>query len=202
MEFRAATKAESEYAYTQEKDIMESAGDIGHVRQDFGSSGQEFWTTWWDGCRPDLHTEEFNNDLTSVINRFRDSETADNFLKSRTLMAKYCYSHPEANISGDFRNWVVRADTDKYTYMMRLNPNRGEYNLYCYCYRKDLLNEVLNGPDRELHHKLEPDRIELDPEDLQHHAEPRRDPAESYSPAESAQASNERVMSRESGYEI
>ena len=34
----------------------------------------------------------------------------------------------------------MRVDTDKYAYMMRLNPNKGEYNLYCYCYRRDWLD--------------------------------------------------------------
>lgn len=34
----------------------------------------------------------------------------------------------------------VRVDTEKYAYLLRLNPNKGEYNLYCYCYVKDWLD--------------------------------------------------------------
>ena len=37
----------------------------------------------------------------------------------------------------------LRADTADYAYMLRLNPNRGEYSLYCYCYRRDWLEHHL-----------------------------------------------------------
>lgn len=32
--------------------------------------------------------------------------------------------------------------------IMRLNPNRGEYNLYCYCYQKEWLNNHLKNAER------------------------------------------------------
>ena len=31
---------------------------------------------------------------------------------------------------------------------MRFNPNRGEYNLYCYCYQKEWLNSHLKNAER------------------------------------------------------
>ena len=42
----------------------------------------------------------------------------------------------------------VRVDTDKYAYLIRLNPNKGEYNMYCYCYRRDWLDDHIRQARR------------------------------------------------------
>ncbi len=36
----------------------------------------------------------------------------------------------------------------KYAYLLRLNPDRGEYNLYCYCYRRDWLDQHLKDAEK------------------------------------------------------
>ena len=48
----------------------------------------------------------------------------------------------------DEEYYGFRVDTDSYTYMMRLNPNKGEYNMYCYCYRRDWLDQHLHNAER------------------------------------------------------
>lgn len=47
-----------------------------------------------------------------------------------------------------FRYYGVRVDTEKYAYLLRLNPDRGEYNLYCYCYRRDWLDQHLKDAEK------------------------------------------------------
>ena len=42
----------------------------------------------------------------------------------------------------------VRVDTQKYAYLCRLNPNKGEYNLYCYCYIKDWLDKHIRSAEK------------------------------------------------------
>ena len=42
----------------------------------------------------------------------------------------------------------VRVDTEKYAYLLRLNPNAGDYNLYCYCYRRDWLDDHIKQAER------------------------------------------------------
>ena len=42
----------------------------------------------------------------------------------------------------------VRVDSEKYAYLLRLNPDRGEYNLYCYCYRRDWLDQHLKDAEK------------------------------------------------------
>lgn len=39
-------------------------------------------------------------------------------------------------------------DSNEYAYLFRLNPNKGEYNIYCYPYRKDWLNQHLKKAQR------------------------------------------------------
>ena len=63
-------------------------------------------------------------------------------------MSKFCYEHPESSYEDDRNQYGVRVDTERYSYLMRLNPNRGEYNLYCYCYQKEWLNNHLKNAER------------------------------------------------------
>ena len=127
---------ERKYTYTQSTQIMSQTGCIGHLRADMGSDGEAFFSSWNDH-RGDLNTPEFKEDIDRVINTLRED-----LLKSRGSISKYCSTHPEASFGND-REWGARVDTDEYAYLMRLNPNRGEYNLYCYCYKRAWLNQHL-----------------------------------------------------------
>ena len=143
LSIRPVTGTEHLYCYTQSSQIKCQTGSIGYLRADMDTNGQGFFSTWND-FQKDLKTDEFKAEFDIVINQLRDS----GFLKNRTELGKYCFSHPEAIIGGDRSEFGFRADTEKYSYMMRLNPNKGEYNLYCYCYRKDWLNSHLKEAER------------------------------------------------------
>ena len=143
---RAMTKDESVYCYTQSAEFRNESGLIGHLRADFGS-GEQFYSSWW-GFREELNTGEFKKDIDFVINGLREK---NEFLASRKKMAKYCREHPEGVIYDDgfSSSYGVRVDTEKYVYMMRLNPMAGTYNLYCYCYVKDVLDEHIRKNEVE-----------------------------------------------------
>ncbi len=66
---------------------------------------------------------------------------------SRDQLRKFCYGNPTASFGND-REWGIRADTPHYSYLMRLNPNKGEYNLYCYCYQRDWLDHHIQQARR------------------------------------------------------
>lgn len=118
------------YSSDGEKDI--SPMRIGHVRADFGSTGTEFWHTWWPDPKEELNNQEFKDDLTSVIDNLREK---GNLLENRQALARFCAKTPEADM-GDDRQYGIRVDTEKYTYFLRLSPHKGDYNLYCYCFKK------------------------------------------------------------------
>lgn len=138
---RPAEKAEQKYAYTLEVDDW-GYGCVGHLRADFGSSGREFWSSWADH-NPALKTDEFRATLDDVINRLRENEVFHP-LKSRTKMSRFCADYPEAAEDGGWGgNHIFRADAGDYTFIMRMNPNPGFYNLYCYCYVTEKLERSL-----------------------------------------------------------
>lgn len=137
---RPHTKEEYDFAYSQDKEIMQNCGYIGHLRADFGSSGNEFHSTWWDGDST-KKTEVFKKEFDEVINSLRFDEQFGGLLASRGKMGGYCYKQPEAQIDDWCKSSIFRCDTENYSYMLRCNSVKGDYNLYCYCYEKDMLDK-------------------------------------------------------------
>lgn len=133
---------EYNFAYTQKQHILEDSGCIGHLRVDLGSNGQGFYSNW-DDHRPELNSPEFKQEFDDVINALREQEISGCFLKDRDSLKKFCSQFPEAKMTEDGREFGFRLDTDDYSYMMRLNPNRGEYAAYIYAYERDLLDFYL-----------------------------------------------------------
>lgn len=41
-----------------------------------------------------------------------------------------------------------RVDTPEYAYLLRLNPMQGDYNLYIYCYRREMLDQHMEKAAR------------------------------------------------------
>ncbi len=143
---RPMTEPEKMYCYTQSQQIRTKTGNIGFLRADFGFGGEGFYSTWND-FREDLKTDVFVKELKQVIDSLRNGNKSESFLTNRKKLAHYCLSCPEAEIS-ESGSFGFRVDTSKYTYMMRLNPARGEYNLYCYCYRKDWLDHHIKEAEQ------------------------------------------------------
>ena len=133
---------EYNFAYTQKQEIMDDSACIGHLRVDLDSNGQGFYTTW-DDHRPELNSPEFKQEFDDVINALREQEISGCFLKDRDSLKKFCSQFPEAKMTEDGREFGFRLDTDEYSYMMRLNPNRGEYAAYIYAYERELLDFYL-----------------------------------------------------------
>lgn len=63
-------------------------------------------------------------------------------------MAKVCYSTPESKMGTVQNYYGFRVDTEKFSYLMRVTPDKGEYNLYCYCYRRDWLDDHMKQAER------------------------------------------------------
>lgn len=133
--------AEQKYSYTQSSQIMGQTGCIGHLRVDMDTNGEGFFSSWDDHMRH-LKTDEFKQEFDDVIHMLRFNPEYDGILKNRTSLAKYCYSYPSC-LMEDGRSYGIRVDTEQYSYLCRLNPNKGEYNAYIYAYKKDWLDHHL-----------------------------------------------------------
>ncbi len=144
LDMRALTEKEDKYTFSNSMQISMQCGLIGHLRADMDSDGNGFFSSWED-YRKELKTDEFKDEFNKVINSLREE---GDILYNRKSLAKYCYSSPQAKMNNEQDYYGVRVDTEKYAYLCRLNPNKGEYNLYCYCYIKDWLDKHIRSAEK------------------------------------------------------
>lgn len=144
MIIRPMTVPERMYCYTQSQQIMAQTGCIGHLRGDMGSTGEQFYSSW-DDHQGQLKTQEFKDEFDAVINALRFDEAHDGVLANRRALANYCWHHPDSRLVPGEDAFGFRLDTENYSYMIRLNPNRGMYNIYCYCYQREWLDNHLQN---------------------------------------------------------
>ena len=144
LDMRALTEKEDKYTFSNSMQISMQCGLIGHLRADMDSDGNGFFSSWED-YRKELKSDEFKDELDKVINSLREE---GDILYNRKALAKYCYSSPQAKMNTEQDYYGVRVDTEKYAYLCRLNPNKGEYNLYCYCYIKDWLDKHIRSAEK------------------------------------------------------
>ena len=71
-------------------------GAIGYMRADFGRSGHEFWSTWFDE-QPQLNTYTFKQEFDEIINTLRDDGEAPPFAGRRKLEA-FCSATPSKDL--------------------------------------------------------------------------------------------------------
>ena len=141
---RAMTEAERMYSYEQSDQLSMMTGLIGYLRADMGSDGKGFFPTWSE-YRDSLSTQTFRDEFDTLINELRAS---DSFLCDRSSLSKFCYSYPDCAFDDAMSTFGVRVDTDKYAYLMRLEPNSGAYDLYCYCYQKAWLDRHISNAEK------------------------------------------------------
>ena len=137
IEKRAMIETEDMYSYSQSAQISAQTGLVGYLCADMDTEGNGFFSTWF-GHNDRLKTPDFKQDFEAVIHALREE---GDMLQNRKSLTGYCYSNPQARMETDMEYYGVRVDTEKYSYMLRLCPTKGEYNVYCYCYVKDWLND-------------------------------------------------------------
>lgn len=143
-EIRTMNKYEMMYACKNSSQISGQTGLIGHLCGTMDSNGDGFFTRW-DDYRRDLNTEAFQSELKEVLNELRFNADYGNVLTNRSSLAEFCKKHPSTRMPGYDANYGFRIDTDKYTYLMRLDPDKDDYSsgICCYCYRRDWFDQHL-----------------------------------------------------------
>ena len=135
--FQTATPAERLYTARQSTQIAGQTGSIGHLRADMGGDGKGFFPKW-SSHRENLDTEEFQQELEGVMEALVGDEQYGGFLKSRDAMRDFCHGFA----------FGFRADTAQYAYLIRLQPYKGEENLFIYCYRRDWLDRHMKQAEK------------------------------------------------------
>ena len=157
-QIRPASVEEAGLFYAQHPAEDERLGCVGHVRLDFGKSGNEFWHTWWPRGPEEWNSPAFKAELQEVVDELRQD-----VLKNRFAMEWFCCGHG-GKIDGSYvQNYGYVVETEHYRYCLRCDPSPGTYNGYLTCYdldvqRQNLAQEVsplvgrvtfINGDEKE-----------------------------------------------------
>ena len=146
MTLRPMTTTERMYSYTQSQQLIMQTGCIGHLCANFGRDNKHFYTSW-DDHRADLKSDDFEHEFDEVITALREDDKYGSVFKNRGALLSLCNRTPESSFENG-REYGFRADTDHYSYMFRLNPSKGEYNIYCYCYLRQWLERHMHQAEK------------------------------------------------------
>lgn len=148
MTLREATPQERMYMYAQSQQIKMQTGTIGYLRGDFDSSGKGFYTTWTD-LNQSRKTDEFKAEFDEVINALRFDAKYGGLLAGRSAMQECVHTHPDSAFEGSYTTeYGFRIDTEKYAYLLRCNPTKGDYNFYCWCYEAEHLDHHIQQAEK------------------------------------------------------
>lgn len=135
------SKDDNKLFFRLEGEAAERHGVIGYMRADFGKTGREFWTTWFDG-QPHLKTYDFKKEFEDVVNSLRDDGQEPPFA-SRNNLAAFCAVNPGKELNSRGCGYMVR--TQDYSYYFRCRPHSGDYDVYCFAYDNRWLLPELDG---------------------------------------------------------
>ena len=136
------------YTYSQSQELTMKTGSIGYLRGDFDSSGELFYSTWFDTV-PLRKTPAFKVELDEVVNALRNDPEYHGVLAGRSRMAAFCCTEPDSAMQGNYTTeYAFRAETDGFAYLLRLNPTKGDYNFYVVCFQKEWLDRHLKASSR------------------------------------------------------
>ena len=129
-EIKAADKNEEKLFYVCDEKEIKTA-KIGHLRLDFGS-GKQFYITWFGG-NPGLKFLKEYNILMKILRK--------DLLKDRSAMDKFIREHPSLDLGSRGNGYKIQ--TDEHTYYLRCKPQPGDYDCYCFCYERELLEQAM-----------------------------------------------------------
>lgn len=149
MTLRAAKENEMLYAFRQSQQLKMQTGYVGYLRGDFGSQGNEFYSTWMDEIK-DRKTLEFQLEFDDVINALRDDPKYRGILRNLEDMKLLCSARPQGYISFDQMpyTYAFRADTENYSYLIKCQTSKGDYNFYVMAYEKDSFDRHLKNAEK------------------------------------------------------
>ena len=105
------------YTYRNSQQISSQTGLIGYLRADMGTLGTEFFSTW-NGFRDDLNTQDFKDDIDTVINSLRKD---GGFLSNRDQLEDFCINSDNVFAYNTGVDYGVRVNTKEYAF---LTPRR------------------------------------------------------------------------------
>lgn len=151
LSFRCAKENEMIYTFAQSQQLYMQTGCIGYLRGDFGH-GNEFYISWFDTA-PFRKTPEFQSEFSEVITAFREDPQYRGILHNLEDMKMLCTTRPQSKMPDRLRehSYVFRANTEKHAYLIRLFPQKGDYNFYIYAYQREHFERHLEKAASGIH---------------------------------------------------
>lgn len=138
MTMRPATPAEQLYASDQSVRIAKQCGSPGYLFGELDKTISVFFRNWMQND-PAEDTPEFKAEFKAVLDMLRSDLRYGYVLKNRDLMNVYCLNNAEGmcNRGQDF---IFRADTQDYSYLIRCIPYGEDNHVYIHPYRRERLD--------------------------------------------------------------
>ena len=138
-EMRPITKDEKRATFQMKKEIVEAIGNIGYMKGDIDIIDPGFFYKDWYGLSEESNNQSFKDTFNEIIKSLRSD---GNMLESKGALAHFCYKENPYKFK-DRNEYGVRVDSGDYSFLMRLNPNKGERDLFCNCFEKEKLDKYL-----------------------------------------------------------
>jgi hypothetical protein len=146
MTIRAATPAEQLYAHEQSMQIAGQCGSPGYLHGMLDNDGTLFINSW--SCNnPSQDTPAFKEEFNQVVDLLRFNGQQGCGLKNRSTMLNFCFDHPEAQVAGS-SDYVLRADTKDYSYLIYCSPYSENDHAAIYPYRREYLDRHLQHAEK------------------------------------------------------
>lgn len=138
MNLRPMTEEEHKYSYNQSTQLTGQTGCIGYFHGGFDAA--DLFSPDWKDRRSDLNTDEFTTDRDVTLQALRHDGC---ILSNRNCLMAYCLDHPGSSMDRESREYGFRADTDKYAYLLRLNPREGEVCMNASCWWRPMSRKTV-----------------------------------------------------------
>lgn len=153
LHIREAIEAEKLYFEQQPYTLNRTTGQIGVLKADISKAGG--FCPVWMPITPEFITDSFTEDFEKTIIQLRFGNLSDIhsciyqednicFLKDKTKLIRWCLNHKKGMLNQDRPEvYGFRVDSNEYVYMMRIELDSDLYNLYCFCYKRNVLDAHL-----------------------------------------------------------
>ena len=138
---------ERKFCYTHSDPLMARTGCIGMLRATLDNAGTGFISNWEDH-QENLKVPAFRDEFETVLDMLKYDERYGHILKNCGAMMAYGWSHPDCQFERNGPIFGFRADTNSYSYMLRLDPKSQHNNVYCYCYSRDMLERHMRQAEK------------------------------------------------------
>lgn len=147
LRLRAMGPEEWNYAVVQPCDqILRQTGCVGQLGVVLGDRDDAFFRSWVDAFTHEKRTPGFRVELERVLHKLRFDNDFGCFLKDLDSLRDFCEEHSEAKEVHPVFGPVLgfRVDSERYSYLIRVDPERDSFQGSICCYEKEKLDRHMD----------------------------------------------------------